>query len=1412
LPLWSKLGANSRSENSIYESFLRANMNAKNYAGIAWPSIFLVLTGTYAYWASQRELVSSRPSTPGQFDVPDPVPTPGVRTIHSRMWEDPLARAYQHWKSLDNRERASGLRTIADKEAGEPAGSVFNAVINVLSADKGWAETSRVANLRNDMKEHYRDLVDKGATICLPVFVSGGPYAEDKERRMRTRYAVVTALAESGYALKTSDQIDYLVAKVFVRVLRGWQEREIVVPVKLYRDDHNKRPQVLVLWINEVELGLRPLLATHRILNEIFSDVKNRENLDISIVGPTSSDALQKMASDAGDPKPGEWKKLTGKVTKLTDNMNTLTDKVVVKLKEMELPTEGLEPEGLTSGNEIEANPKQMEAKLTVMEAKLTVMEAKLNVMEAKLTNNEAAPGDLDQEALTKLKQELASLKQQATSLKQQAASVERAYHWEISSYGPDKFIEGFTPLMVPYTLKDSKAYKVASIFSARATMDGIKFPANPFFKLYRVIGTDHQLALALRTELELRGVLPGKVVLITEHDTAYGRKIQGTFEATFGGTQDNNEQQEEKKGVAAASEKTAGELNVAKQADARTVYTFRILRGIDGILPGDAKESSMSSGRQGEQAEVVERPPEGRSQYDYLKRLPERIRAELPEGPVAIGVVGSDVYDKLLVLRALRPQFPDCVFFTTDLHAIYTHPNERQHTRNLVTASHFGTSLGNSLQRETPPFRDSYQTATFLATRLAIVADKTLNRATNFEMEADELEAAARENYFVRAVAKQIRTEAKNIRNANSAQELMLAADNIKAAAIRIKADSDSFESEIDRSVKTIEQKAVAVRNETEVAEHWQVWNDVLSKLGSDDQAHALINPMIHVVGRNRPHQLTGFDADSTEAKVHQVSKRGIRGWHVSFVAVVTLGAVCGVLLLTLRDRFRISFLLGRGRDYFEAAWIDEVQDWRKGLNKAFLALTGIGLLLTAGLVINALWGNDVATPLGGYTTWTRNILYAFAGMAAVAALAYLVDRFIVRLNEARQDGGKICERAWETFQMTHILKGGLLAVVFAQIGVLFVCGFNSLSTLCLSTVGFAALACAAWHYRTPLASIRGDVDQDARQLSDTKVNDILKKSLILSPCPRKTIWWAIGLMIAITGMAGVVGLLEGPAPGWRPSSMSRGWITRSGDWVVRAYAFGMVGVLLSSLLSSLVWCIEFSRYAKEQVSADFPSPKDAGLQMESELDRLRLVGKLTSVTGGLAPVVLGLLLVLVVAYHPVVSPTPMPMGLLAIITIGLGVFFGPILLVRWYFNSDRRQVLLELQKQLSVRPISIDDRQQKSTEMHASGPSELEDDSGEPELVPVLPSGGELSENESEERPRHAVRQPQPDRALPSAAANAREDRKPQLVQCKRQIEALSDGVFKLWARSPIGWILGGGAALALIDLWLRWWTLGA
>ena len=239
---------------------------------------------------------------------------------------------------------------------------------------------------------------------------------------------------------------------------------------------------------------------------------------------------------------------------------------------------------------------------------------------------------------------------------------------------------------------------------------------------ILRTIGGDDDLAQALVEELALRRINPvprdGKaecndgIVLVSEWDTDYGRSLP----------------------VALRDE-------IAARCGHRSpVWWFSYLRGLDGTLPGAKDEGARrrdEGARKPVDAEellansVPRDRSEGRSQFDYLRRIGERIRlfddeekAQGRPGVRAIGVLGSDVYDKLLVLQALRPMFPDAIFFTTDMDARLTHPDQNAWARNLLVASHYGLALHSGLQRDVPPFRDGYQTAAFLGTMMALVPE----------------------------------------------------------------------------------------------------------------------------------------------------------------------------------------------------------------------------------------------------------------------------------------------------------------------------------------------------------------------------------------------------------------------------------------------------------------------------------------------------------------------------------------------------------------------------------------------------------------------------------------------------------------------------------------------------------------
>lgn len=238
-----------------------------------------------------------------------------------------------------------------------------------------------------------------------------------------------------------------------------------------------------------------------------------------------------------------------------------------------------------------------------------------------------------------------------------------------------------------------------------------------------RVIAPDRAVMGALVPELRRRGIdptrkkRPDRIILVSEWDTSYGRELPQAFEAAICET---------------------GAPCVGSPPRPTWVRRFSYLRGLDGQIPGAPRPASRRESEKGQADspgpfEPLERA-EGTSQVDYLRRLAAHAR-ELPPDPgdggapgeiKAIGVLGSDVYDKSLVLRAFRREFPKAVFFTTDLDARMLHPAEYAWTRNLVVASSFGFALDPVLQRHIPPFRDSYQTAIFFATQCALEAPAT--------------------------------------------------------------------------------------------------------------------------------------------------------------------------------------------------------------------------------------------------------------------------------------------------------------------------------------------------------------------------------------------------------------------------------------------------------------------------------------------------------------------------------------------------------------------------------------------------------------------------------------------------------------------------------------------------------------
>jgi hypothetical protein len=243
---------------------------------------------------------------------------------------------------------------------------------------------------------------------------------------------------------------------------------------------------------------------------------------------------------------------------------------------------------------------------------------------------------------------------------------------------------------------------------------------------LQRTVATDRALARGLVSELKRRkvglGSAGGDVALISEWDAYDGQSLPKAVE------------------LALAHTRPGSRRHVANGLNPDWIHNLTYLRGLDGPQTGNAQQLSGSNeSAQGAKQvgatnifkiqsdpRIFDRPM-AQSQVDYLRRmsdglhqLDEDLRRE-KRGIRAIGILGNNVFDKLLILRALRPQFPEALFFTTDFDEAFMMESELPWTRNLIVSSSFGLTLHKSIQRETPAFRGTYQTSAFLAMLLAI-------------------------------------------------------------------------------------------------------------------------------------------------------------------------------------------------------------------------------------------------------------------------------------------------------------------------------------------------------------------------------------------------------------------------------------------------------------------------------------------------------------------------------------------------------------------------------------------------------------------------------------------------------------------------------------------------------------------
>jgi hypothetical protein len=281
--------------------------------------------------------------------------------------------------------------------------------------------------------------------------------------------------------------------------------------------------------------------------------------------------------------------------------------------------------------------------------------------------------------------------------------------------------------------------------------------------KLLRTVSDDGTMTQLMLEELKLRRVDPAtgvrcsegklrrigspctrdlrrsghRIALISEWDSFYSRALIESFKTQ----------------VARDAHLGSDEKNHRDVVD-QWILRFSYLRGLDGRLPEESasndKSASSDPGKNKDPTQLDLSPLEksdGNSQLDYLRRLADHIanedaayRRNGESGIGAIGVLGVDAYDKLLVLQALKSRMPYKLYFSTDLDARMLQRGQAQTTRNLILAAPYGLTLTRALQQDVPPFRDSLQSAVFISVLAALAPQSFDAKRAKFDYSKSEL------------------------------------------------------------------------------------------------------------------------------------------------------------------------------------------------------------------------------------------------------------------------------------------------------------------------------------------------------------------------------------------------------------------------------------------------------------------------------------------------------------------------------------------------------------------------------------------------------------------------------------------------------------------------------------------------
>jgi hypothetical protein len=689
----------------------------RQFLANAWPLIAVVLMAS-GVLVQTVPLESKRPIDPDRVKFA----RAGRQDIEARLWQDPFI-AMRHVKGQGPMERC---KEAINDQAHHPS-----------TLQKALLRSSRSGRL----------------VTVLPVMVSGGPYFEDGEGRRRSRYAVVTALLNSGWKPSDEDKLGYV--WTFESCVVHWERRAPeLLPYEWFRtaDQDQQNPRaLLVLWVDEDALTRGPLEGIERIIELLVQGSHQCPSSDDDRLYGNDEELLEKLETVCVPKKTQGWQ-IAGCPWSAQSQRLPLLPGCDIRVigPSTSSSLKGLAQDlGQDLGRGLTWSLAWSLAWDFAQQRAISISNADLLAMPG-----ERSAGDFARQRATPDPAWLRFYSSGATMPVSELNFRNISHNTQSNYYkNIDRRVEDFQNVlshvldhsfqffgvMVPFTASDLQ--ELGKSFRNRVIHD--KLP-EAFIneknlregfenRVIKLTTTDDQLTKAFIEELMLRLVDPkpwlrifprlnlkgtplcgDTVVVISEGDTKYARSFLAGFKEDL-----------EKPGF----------LECDSQEP--RLHPVHYLRGLDGVLPEGTGTPALSASPPREPARTntdavfeqatLERA-DGPSQYDYLRRLAtylvdldRREKKEGRNGVRAVGVLGNDVYDKILVLDALRDRFPRAVFFAADLDARLFGRQALRSTRNLIVASSYGLTLNPRIQGAVSPFRDTYQSGIYLSTLVAL-------------------------------------------------------------------------------------------------------------------------------------------------------------------------------------------------------------------------------------------------------------------------------------------------------------------------------------------------------------------------------------------------------------------------------------------------------------------------------------------------------------------------------------------------------------------------------------------------------------------------------------------------------------------------------------------------------------------